>query len=696
MPIRVEMSKIKKFGGTRLRKGIFGFLSVCVIVLCAMVMAIPISGITGIVNNASAADETVRLKIGYMQSIDSLNPYVGLNDASYIFYGLVYDALDVIDNQMKATPDLVKGGNDVSEGVWAVPVDYDSDPKIAGMPYGSVWQYNLTENAVWSDGEPFTADDVLYNIWLNAEPSHYDSMWAYQPYSYYMHEAWAIDEWTVRISFWDRATQDPIPASYAYLMSMPMLPKHLLEQLPGGWSYIGMNWTGVFSNTLSPGLPVVGTGPWMATPSIMSEWTAGDHITLVRNPNYHWATDKPGAPQIQVDELIMRFFQDSTSMVLALKNKELDVAAFPPTAYDAIKDDVDSGSLKNVTCFDGPKITQYWTEIAFCMAEAGPNPSRLDPVIRHALHMATNKEYIVNNMYLGFADPATTLIPPINDWHYEPTAAEKFEYNLTAAGDLLEANGYIDIDSDGIRECTISSTAVQMGWVDEGQKLVYQMLVRKEYPEEKDIAQYLKNQWGQVGVLVNYLVVEELTLSQIAYSYSYDSLIWYWSADVDPNYQLFVVTKSAWSGWSDCKYYNPAYDENYSKSVMTLDWTERRIYTDNCQKIFYNDSAYIILAYADQTTAWRDDNLVGWGDWAADPGRSVDNFWMGNPLWFDLKSATNNTEKPTDGGGGIDMTMVAIGAGVAAIVVIAVAYMVMKGKKKGGSLKDEPQSPLGD
>jgi peptide/nickel transport system substrate-binding protein len=681
-----------------LRKGIFGFLSVCVIILCATVLSVPISGIMGIINNtAAAADEPLRLKIGFMQSIDSLNPYVGLNDASYIFYGLVYDALDVIDNDMKATPDLVKGGDDLTKGVWAVPENYDADPKLVGMPYGSVWQYNLTENATWTDGEPFTADDVLYNVWLNAEPSHYDSMWAYQPYSYYMHEAWAIDEWTVRVSFWDRATLDPIPAAYAYLLSIPMLPKHLLEQLPGGFSYIGMNWTGIFPNDISPGLPIVGTGPWMGTSSIMSEWTAGDHITLVRNPNYHWKTDKPGAPDIQVDELIMNFFQDSTSMVLALENKELDVAAFPPTAYDAIKDDVISGSVKNITTFDGPKITQYWTEIAFCMNEGGgSNPSRLDPVVRQALHMATNKQYIVNNMYLGYAEVGTTLIPPINSyWHYEPTASERFDYNLTAAANLLEANGYIDVDSDGIRECTISSAAVQMGWVDEGTKLVYQMLVRKEYPEEKDIAQYLKNQWEQVGVLVQYLVVEELTLSQIAYSYNYDTLIWYWSADVDPNYQLFVVTKGAWAGWSDCKYYNPAYDENYSKSVSTLDWTERKTYVENCQKIFYNDSAYIILAYADQTNAWRDDNLVGWGDWAADPGRSVDNFWMGSPLWFDLRDA-NPSNTITPGGNGIDPMMIALGVAVAAVVVIAVVYLVMKGKKKGGGLREEPESPLGD
>ena len=120
-----------KYGGKGLRKGIFGFLSVCVIVLCAAVMTIPISGIMGIMN-AEAADEQPisKLRIGFMQSIDSLNPYVGLNDASYIFYGLVYDAMDVIDNDMNPWPDLIKGP-DISDCVFAVPEGYDSDPNLA-------------------------------------------------------------------------------------------------------------------------------------------------------------------------------------------------------------------------------------------------------------------------------------------------------------------------------------------------------------------------------------------------------------------------------------------------------------------------------------------------------------------------------------------------------------------------------------
>ena len=679
-----------------MRKGVFGFLSVCVIILCATVMSIPISGIMGIITNAGAAEEgNLVLTIGYMQPIDSLNPYVGLNDASYIFYGLVYDALDVIDDAMEATPDLVEGGEDLSKGVWTVPVEYDDDPKLVGMPFGSVWQYNLTQNAYWTDGEPFTSDDVIWNINLNAEPSHYDSMWAYQPYSYYMNEAWKVDDWTVRISFWDRVTLNPIPAAYAYLISIPMLPKHMMEQLPGGFSYIGMNWTGVFSDSLSPGMPIVGTGPWMGSPTIWADWIDGDHVTLLRNPNYHWKETKSDSPEIEVDRLVMRFFQDSTSMVLALQNGELDVASFPPTAYDAIKDDVEGGELQNVTCFDGPKITQYWTEIGFSMAESGDNPSRLDPVVRHALHMATNKTYIVNNMYLGYGEEGTTMIPPVNSyWHYEPTADELFNYDLTAAANLLEANGYIDVDSDGIRECTISSTAVQMGWVDEGTKMVYQMMVRKEYPEEKDIAQYLKTQWEEIGVVLQYLILEEITLASIAYSYDYDTFIWYWSADVDPNYQLFVMTRAAWYGWSDTKYYNPAYDENYTNAVMTLDKTQRKVYVDNVQKVFYNDSAYIILAYADQTTAWRNDNIDGWGDWEADPGRSVDNFWMGNPLWFDLYDANPPKDNETDDGG-TNWPLILGGAAVAGIVIIAIVYLVMKGKKKEGSLR-EPESPLGD
>jgi peptide/nickel transport system substrate-binding protein len=626
----------------------------------------------GAIGTVEAAHET-ELRIGFMQKVDSLNPYVGLNDASYVFYGLVYDGMHVIDNQMNPSPDL-------ATGVWAVPMT-DPEMQNTGAPYGSIWQYNLTTNAQWTDGEPFTADDVVWNIRLNA--MNYEAMWAFQPYSYFMKDARKVDESTVRIYFYDRLNGAPLPASYAYLISIAMMPKHMLQNMNA--FDIGFNWSGVFEGDM----PIVGTGPFMSTPDIRDEWLSGDHITLLKNPKYHWKVDKPGAPEIKFDKLTMYFFDDSTAMSYALQNNQLDVAAFPPQAYRAIKNGVASGSIGNVTTFDGPKITQYWTEIGINMNQGGPNPSRLDHTIRKAMAMATNKSYIVENYYLGLAKEGTTLISPINTyWHYEPNATEKFSFDIAAANALLENAGYIDVNHDGTRECTSTSYAVRERLVNESMPLQYQMLLRREYPEERDIAMYLESQWAQVGIDINYLIVDESTMSTMVYGYGYDTMIWYWSSDIDPNYQLFVQSKAAWNGWSDNMYLNESYEENYTKSVNTIDRDQRKVFVDNCQRVNYLDAAYIILAYPYQTYAWRDDTFTGWGDWAADPGRSVDNFWMGNPLYFDLVPIYAESSP-------INWVLIGGAAAGIAVVVAAVVILRMRGKKKEGSIKDE-SSPLGD
>ena len=656
-----------------MQKGVLRFLSVCLVIISVTVLSIPIAGVLGIVANVEAARPT-ELNVGFLQEVDSLNPYLGLNDAAYIFYGLVYDALTVIDNDMNPTPDLAKE-------VWTVPV---TDPKmvISGEPYGAVWQYNLTSSAQWTDGEPFTADDVVYNIKINAE--NYADLWAYQPYAYFMSFAEKISDYEVRIHYYDRVSGDPAPAAFAYLISIPMLPKHMLQNMDA--SEIGFGWDGTFPDEK---IPIVSTGPFMATENILREWSTGDKITLETNPNYHWKADK--GKEIKFDRLIMNFYKDTTGMVLALQNGDLDIASLPPAAYLEVKsqvEDDDEGTMRNVTCFAGPKITQYWTEIGINMNFAGPNPSRLDPVIRTAMAMATNKQYIVDQFYVGLADPGSTAIPPVNTyWHYEPNATEMIEYDLTAAADMLTAAGYIDgPDTDTIRECTAASLAVQNDWVVEGKSLNYQMLLRREYPEEKNIAEYLVTEWAKIGIKLDFTILDEAELSTQVYYYGYDTMIWYWSADIDPNYQLFVLTKGAWDGWNDNKYTNPLYEESYSAAVHEMDREQRKVYVDNCQRIHYLDVAYIIMAYAYQTYAWRNDTFSGWGDWAADPGRSMDNFWMGNPLFFDLvPSDQRETEIPW-------LAIIATVA-VIAVIAIAVVFLRRRGKKKEEEISG---SPLGE
>jgi len=653
-----------------LQKKVLRFLSLCALIVSATVMAIPIAGLTGALagGQASAASQTT-LRIGFMQKVDSLNPFVGVTDSAYVFYGLVYDALGVIDNQMKPSPDL-------ATSVWAVPT---TDPELVASHevFGSVWQYNLTHHATWTDGEPFLADDVVFNVNMNAD--NYTILWAYQPYSYWMRHAEKIDDYTVRIHYYNKATGLSSPAAYAYLISIPMLPKHLLQGLDP--AYINVNWSGVFED--QP-VPLVGTAAFMATSSIYDDFVSGNTITLVKNPNSHW--EKEYGKTIKFDKIQLVFYDDATAMSLALQKGDIDASSFPPQAFLQIQQDVASGKLKNIETFSGEKITQYWTEVGINMNAAGGNEARLDLAVRKAMALATDKNYICQQFYLGMAAPGSTLIPPINTyWHYNLTDAEKIPLNYTLANETLQNAGYVWNSAHTVRVATASSLAAQNNWLTEGKPLTFDILIRQDYPEEKDIGTYLQRQWDKIGIHVNLDIVDEATLNTIVYKYLYDFMIWYWSADIDPNYQLFVQSTMSINGWSDNHYENPAYDQNYTNAVMTLNRTERRVYVDNCQRIDYEDCGYIILAYENQTWAWRTDTFDNWGDWATDPGRSIDNFWMGNPLYFDLV--------PTGAGQPDQVPWLAIGAGIAVIAAIAIAAVVLTRRNKKKEKKDE-DNPL--
>ncbi len=651
-------------------------LSLCAVLVCATALSVPVAGVFGIVqpSEAAAADESV-LRIGFMQKIDSLNPNIGLTDAAYVFYGLVYDAFHSVGNNLETV------GNLATE--WRIVPETDPELEESGDPLGSIWEFNITHNAKWHDGEPFTVDDAVFTINLNA--NNYDELWAYQPYAYFMDDAVAEDEDTVRVHFYDRESGTPMACAYPQLICIPMLPEHLLrDETP---FYVGFEWEGVFTDPDI--LPIIGTGPFMATPDIFEEYIDGDHITLVKNPEYHWAIDK--GKEVQFDSIVLSFWDDATAMSTALKNGELDAAQFPPQTYQSLK----TGNYDNITCYDGLKATQYWTEISFNMNEAGPNPSRLDPDIRTAIAMATDKDYIVDQFYLGLAEPGTTLISPVNEaWHYEPTDDEVIQFNIDAANALLDEAGYTDENGDGMREVTATSRAFTEGWAPLEKPLQYDMMIRSEFPEEQSIANYLEQVWHEIGVDINYRVISEAQLSTEAYAYSYDTMIWYWSADPDPNFMLFCQSAKSWNGWNDNMYTSDAYEENYNLSVTTLDPVERKTYTDNCQRANYQDCGYILLAYVYQTYAWRTDTFEGWGDWEANPGRSLDAFWTGNPLFFDLQAVDETPGDNGDDDGGWT-TLVLIGAGIAAVCVVVAAIFLLK--KKGGKKEREGgDSPLGD
>jgi peptide/nickel transport system substrate-binding protein len=604
-------------------------------------------------------DLATRLNMGFLEPVDSLNPYIGTTDAAKLLFSLVYSPLQAVGEDLEPVPDLAVGW-------YAVPED---DPEMDGRPYGSVWQYNLSRNVVWSDGVQFTANDVVFTLELNAD--YYDFLWPYRPYSYFIEKAVAVDGFTVRVYFWDKTTMEAVPVAFGDLVSIPILPKHKLEETKA--IEIGFGWQGVY-----PGeqMPIVGTGPFVATKEIHDDWLDGGPITLKANPRYHWSVEK--GQSVSFDEVVLRFYDTPDEMREALEKGEIDVAEFPPDKYESISDDVQSGQLKNVAIYSGPKISQYWVEIGFDMNASGPNPSRLDPAIRQAMHMATNKSAIVERFYGGYADEGSTLIPPINSfWHYEPNETEKFAYDLDSARALLEGAGYRDGNGDGIREAGSDSLAVQSGWVAPSTRLSYELVLMSGFPAEGlAISSYLRDVWLEIGITVE-ITAYPPGIHPTFTTYEYDLMLWSWSGNMDPNYQLFPFTMASWHGWNDIKYSSAAYEENYSGSVSAMTPLQRKAYVDCCQRAFYDDSAYIIIAYPHQTYAWRTDTFTGWGVWSAHPGRSPDNTWGPNELYFDLEIVSSYP--PAD----YTPLLIAMATGASATVMVILGYRLVVYLRRG-------------
>jgi peptide/nickel transport system substrate-binding protein len=574
----------------------------------------------------SAASPESVLRVGFMQKVDSLNPMIGLTDASRFFYSLVYDSLFSYGNDLEAVGNLATG--------WTVVPETDPELVASGEPYGSVWEYEITGNAEWHDGEPFTAEDAAWAINLYADFHEY--FWSVQTYSYFMDYAECLNEDTLRVHYFDRSTDEPKAVSIGDTLNLPMIPRHLLSSLTP--ADIAFAWDGTIDGS-DP--PIVGTGPFMAGPDIFDEWLDGEAITLLANPDHHWADDV--GRQVQFDRLEMRFFDDSTAMSFALEAGEIDVAQLPPQSYIELREDILSGDVTDIDYFDGPKCTGLWSSVAVNMNAAGPNMARLDPTVRQAMAMATNKNYIVGQFYFGLAEEGSTIISTADEgWHYEPTPDELYEFDVAAASELLEDAGYrYTAESPDVRVATADSLAVQMGWVPVDDPLEFDMVVRIEHPEEKEIAQYLVDVWADAGIRLLYRVMTEAYLWTYVYSYTYDLAMVSWSTDPDPNRMLFIQSMYAVNGWSETAYRNASYNENYNASVSAMDPLVRKQYVDECQRIHYADVGHMVLAYQYQRYAWRTDTFSGWGDWAADPGRSLDAYWGVNPLLFDLHSETD-------------------------------------------------------
>lgn len=644
-----------------------------------MLAALP--GVRGSVGPSPNPAAATTLRVGELQQPDSLNPFVGVESASYIIWAHVYELLVGIGPDLTPIPALAKN--------WSV----DSTQKI--------WTFHLQNNATWHDGVPFTSTDVnfTFRYIYKSTPYNQNNATTNMGCDLTLLEGYLGDyNNRIGVDVGNISTPDPYtvviptyqPKANILSMFIQIMPWHI-------WRSISCN------NVLHVNpTPMIGTGMYKFT-----AWQKGAYVQLDLYPNY-WKLDKAHVSDY-ISTILISYYSNAALLYSDFTSGAIDATdALTAQQYLLLEGagPVGGATTPNVGFYGMPSLSM--TEMGACVAsdwliadqgvKGGRNWLVTNQTIRQAMQLAVNRTFLVDNILgngnpgSGLGSPGSTIVPSGTPfWHLNISASAALDSNLAAARRLLD-----DPKGDGY---TLKSGATSPG--DYGQNLDPNAAnnsdafaaINPSYPnvrvpvnpanvgtgevwgatggasapntaapyplsfgldvintaqESSDAADIMIQWWTSIGIQVTKSLISESKMISVTYACSEDFYMWGWGMDVDPDFALSVMTTAQILYWQDAWYSNKTYDENYVLQQTQVDMYARQQTIWEMQRKLYYDAPYLILWYYDTLTVVRTDTFTGWtalGTWSQHPGLGLTGF--GNDLVM-LTVRAGGTAPPTN------------------------------------------------
>ncbi|MDU4843103.1 MAG: ABC transporter substrate-binding protein [Leclercia adecarboxylata] len=261
--------------------------------------------------------------------------------------------------------------------------------------------YTLTlkPNLKWQDGQPLTADDVVFTfnkLLEEKQHSFFRSMFTYGGKPVAVSK---VDDRTVKF------TLPQVSAAFTgTLVQIYPIPQH------------------VFANEADLEKSTKNDAPVGSGPFKFKEYRAGQYYALTRFDDY-WNG------KAKLDSVTYRFAKDSNSANLALQNGEINLKMVDPQ---------DVSRLKNTGKFD---FVVYPEGRLAYMTFNQNVPVMKSKELRQAIAYAINKDELTQTAFtsLDYAKPATSFLTP--DTLYQTDDVEQYKFDQQKAKDLLKASG---------------------------------------------------------------------------------------------------------------------------------------------------------------------------------------------------------------------------------------------------------------
>lgn len=390
----------------------------------------------------------------------------------------------------------------------------------------------IKKDVKWSDGEPFTIDDVIYPYYIIADKDYtgvrYDTDFQNIVGAKEYHDGKAkeisgikkVDDYTMEISF-----KKVSPAIYSGGDGLwgYAAPKHQLKDIK-------------IKDLVKS--DAVRKNPVTLGAFVVDKIVKGESVQMVANKNY-WK----GQPKL--DKVVIEVIPTSSSAA-AMKSGKYDIAlTYPSNDYDSIKD------LKNIDILGRPelaysylgfKLGKYDTKNSINLMD---DNSKMNNVkLRQAVAYAMNIEEVSDAYYDGLRTRANSLIPPVFSSFYDDSLTG-YKYDPEKAKKLLAEAGYKDTNNDGyVEDPNGKPFSINLATMSGSDK------------DEKIIKFYIQN-WKDVG-----LKVELTTGRLIEFNSFYDKV----QAD-DKNIDMFMAAWGTGTNPSPVGLYSKDAQFNFSRFV---------------------------------------------------------------------------------------------------------------------------------
>jgi peptide/nickel transport system substrate-binding protein len=376
---------------------------------------------------------------------------------------------------------------------------------------GKTLTFKLRPDARFSDGEPFTAEDVAFTFRALHDPEVASPLVETAMVDGEPLVPEVVDPLTIRFALPTRTA-----VVERLFDSLYILPRHRLEASLDNGSFASEYGIG------ASGESIVGLGPFL-----LEGYLPGQRVILRRNPHF-WEQSEDGRRLPYLDSIVFEIAPDANALMLRFREGKLDLLQ-PVSPEDFLA--LEKSGRSNLRLLDigpGSAPERLWFNLNPESSFVSPDKKAWfgDTRFRRAVSLAIDRNAITQVVYLDLASTASGPVSPANhEWWNE--SVEPTPFDRERAKGLLREAGF---DWDG------AGTLVD----GQGRPVSFTLVTNADNPHRVKTGALIQEDLAQIGIEMSLVPLDFASLiGRITQSFDYEAcLLSILMTDPDPSAEM--------------------------------------------------------------------------------------------------------------------------------------------------------------